>query len=44
MSGLAHLYEPGMTYLLTTITQRREPIFSNAALAQAAQIEFQIIL
>jgi len=36
MGRLTHLYEPGMTYLLTSITYRREPIFSNAMFAQAA--------
>ncbi len=36
MAGLIHPYEPGMTYLLTTVTHRREPVFGDAACAQAA--------
>ena len=36
MSSLAHLYEPDMTYLLTTVVQHRESLFADAAFAQAA--------
>ncbi len=36
MSRLMHLYEPGMTYLLSAVTYRRENIFANASFAQAA--------
>jgi REP element-mobilizing transposase RayT len=36
MAHLTHLYEPGMTYLLTSVTHRREPIFAEIACAQAA--------
>ena len=36
MSRLAHLYEPGITYLITAITHSREPIFEDAQCAQAA--------
>lgn len=36
MARLTHLYEPGMTYLLTTITYRRQKLFADAACAQAA--------
>ena len=37
MSHLTHLYEPGMTYLLTSVTHRRQNLFANA---EAAQIAF----
>ena len=36
MSRLTHLYEPGMTYLLSAVSHRRENIFANASFAQAA--------
>jgi REP element-mobilizing transposase RayT len=36
MSRLIHLYEPGMTYLLSTVTHRREKTFADATYAQAA--------
>ena len=36
MDRLTHLYEPGMVYLLTTNTHRREPVFANPSFAQAA--------
>ncbi|GAB4458950.1 MAG: hypothetical protein Fur0044_51880 [Anaerolineae bacterium] len=29
MGRLTHLYEPGMTYLITTITQRRQKLFAD---------------
>ena len=36
MAHLTHLYEPGMTYLLTAVTHHREPLFAQAEYAQAA--------
>jgi putative transposase len=33
MSRLKHIYEPGMTYLITTITRRRERLFEDARFA-----------
>ncbi len=36
MGRLTHLYEPGMTYLITTITHRREKLLVEVAYAQAA--------
>jgi REP element-mobilizing transposase RayT len=36
MAHLTHLYEPGMTYLLTSVTHRRQPLFAEVAYAQAA--------
>ena len=36
MSRLTHIYEPGMTYLIATIANRRERLFAGANLAQAA--------
>jgi REP element-mobilizing transposase RayT len=36
MSRLTHLYEPGMTYLLSAVAHRRDNIFANALFAQAA--------
>ena len=36
MAHLTHLYEPGMTYLLTGVTYRRQPIFAEANYAQIA--------
>jgi REP element-mobilizing transposase RayT len=36
MAHLAHLYEPGMVYLLTSVTYHREPLFVETAYAQAA--------
>src|SRR5512139_2107318 len=33
MSPLRHIYEPGMTYLITTITHRRERLFEDARFA-----------
>jgi putative transposase len=36
MAHLTHLYEPGMTYLITTVTRAREMIFADAAYAQIA--------
>ncbi len=36
MSRLTHIYEPGMTYLITTITHRRERFFEDANLARVA--------
>lgn len=35
MSRLRHIYEPGMTYLITTITHRRERLFEDERLARA---------
>ena len=39
MSRLMHLYEPGMTYLITTVTHHREKVFADAACAQAAHVD-----
>ena len=36
MSRLRHIYEPNMTYLITTITRRRERLFEDARFAQIA--------
>jgi putative transposase len=36
MSRLRHTYEPGMTYLITTITRRRERLFEDARFTQIA--------
>jgi putative transposase len=36
MGRLTHLYEPGMTYLITAVTHRRARIFSDVQCAQAA--------
>jgi putative transposase len=36
MGRLTHMYEPGMTYLITTITYRRQRLFVDAACLQAA--------
>jgi len=36
MSRLTHIYEPGMTYLITTITHRRERLFEDENLARIA--------
>lgn len=36
MSHLRHIYEPGMTYLITTITRRREKLFEDERLACVA--------
>jgi putative transposase len=36
MSRLRHIYEPGMTYLITTITRRRERLFEDARFARIA--------
>lgn len=36
MSCLAHLYEPGMSYLLTTVTHHRQMVFADAGCARAA--------
>ena len=36
MSRLKHIYEPGMTYLITTITRRRERLFENSNFARIA--------
>jgi REP element-mobilizing transposase RayT len=33
MSRLKHVYEPGMTYLITTITRRRERLFEDTRFA-----------
>ncbi len=40
MAHLTHLYEPGMTYLLTAVTHRRQNLFADA---EAAQIAFDDI-
>ena len=39
MGRLTHLYEPGMTYLITTVTHHREKVFADAACAQAAHVD-----
>lgn len=36
MSRLRHIYEPGMTYLITTITRRRERLFEDERFARIA--------
>jgi len=36
MGRLTHIYEPGMTYLITTITHRRERLFEDARSARTA--------
>ena len=36
MTRLKHVYEPGMSYLLTSVTQDREEIFADPRCAQAA--------
>ena len=36
MTHLTHLYEPGMTYLLTSVTYRRQTFFAEAETAQVA--------
>ncbi|MEW5958017.1 MAG: hypothetical protein AB1801_09860 [Chloroflexota bacterium] len=36
MAHLAHLYQPGVTYLLTSVTYRRRPFFAQPDCAQAA--------
>jgi REP element-mobilizing transposase RayT len=36
MAHLTHLYEPGMTYLLTSVTYRRQNLFAEAETAQIA--------
>ena len=42
MSRLRHIYEPGMTYLITPITRHRERLFENENLARIAHddVEF----
>lgn len=36
MSRLRHIYEPGMTYLITTIAHRRERLFEDERFARVA--------
>jgi REP element-mobilizing transposase RayT len=36
MARLAHIYEPGMTYLLTAVTYQRHPLFAEGQFAQVA--------
>ena len=36
MGRLKHYYEPGMIYLITAVTYRRESVFANPAWAQVA--------
>ena len=36
MGRLQHIYEPGMAYLITTISHRREKLFEDASLAKIA--------
>jgi REP element-mobilizing transposase RayT len=36
VSRLTHIYEPGMTYLITTVTHHREKVFADTELARAA--------
>jgi REP element-mobilizing transposase RayT len=36
MGRLTHIYEPGMTYLITTVTHHREKFFADTDLACAA--------
>ena len=36
MSRLRHIYEPGITYLITTITRRRERLFEDERFARIA--------
>ena len=36
MSRLQHIYEPGMTYLITTNTHQRERLFEDARFARVA--------
>ncbi len=36
MGRLTHLYQPGMTYLITTVTHHRQRFFAEADRAQAA--------
>lgn len=36
MSRLRHIYGPGVTFLITTITRRRERLFEDAKLARIA--------
>lgn len=36
MAHLTHLYEPGLTYLLTSVTRQRQPLFADPCCAQAA--------
>ena len=36
MGRLTHVYEPGMTYLITSVTHRREKIFADPACARVA--------
>jgi REP element-mobilizing transposase RayT len=36
MSPLRHIYEPGLTYLITTITRRRERLFEDERFARIA--------
>jgi REP element-mobilizing transposase RayT len=36
MGRLTHLYQPGMTYLITTVTHRRQRFFAEVDRAQAA--------
>jgi len=37
--GMEHLYEPGMTYLLTAVTFKRIPLFSDAPYASIAHAD-----
>ena len=39
MTHLTHYYEPGLTYLLTTITNQRKNLFTDAAYAQIAHAD-----
>ena len=36
MSRLTHLYEPGLTYLITSVTHHRVKLFADPACARAA--------
>lgn len=36
MGRLTHRYEPAMTYLITTVTHRRDRVFAEARYAQVA--------